>query len=189
MSGKIGMKKTSKYEGKFNVGDKYGEWKVIDNTIKQINSQAGASVLVKCSCGNKSYISCKRLITGDSKGCPHISRGKNNYFWKGIGDIPGRYLGQIKRSANKRNKEYNISNEYLWELYIKQNKKCALSGLEINFGNNINDMTASLDRIDSNFGYIKGNVMWVHKHINTMKNNFTNDYLIQLCKVIYEYNK
>lgn len=188
MSGKIGAKKGSKYDSKFSIGDKFGDWMVIDANVKQIKPQAGASVLVKCSCGNESYIACSRLLKGQSIGCPHLIKGKNNYLWKGIGNISGRYLGQIKRSAKKRNKEYAISDEYLWNLYLKQNKKCALSGIDIRFGID-GDATASLDRIDSIKGYIEGNVMWVHKHINIMKNTFSIEYFLKLCKEINEYNK
>jgi len=47
--------------------------------------------------------------------------------------------------------------------------------------------TASLDRIDNNKGYIKGNVQWVLKDINKMKNIHTQDYFIELCKLVWEY--
>lgn len=42
----------------------------------------------------------------------------------------------------------------------------------------------SLDRIDSKKGYVVGNVQWVHKDINRMKNTFPQDYFIQVCKQI-----
>ena len=50
-------------------------------------------------------------------------------------------------------------------------------------------MTASLDRIDSNLGYVKGNVQWVHKHINVMKNIFNQDMFIFLCNQVTKTNK
>ena len=45
-----------------------------------------------------------------------------------------------------------------------------------------------MDRIDSTKGYIKGNVQWVHKTVNIMKNTFDNTLFINLCKKIAENN-
>ena len=52
-----------------------------------------------------------------------------------------------------------------------------MSGLELRFQTTRKDYdaTASLDRIDSSKGYIKGNVQWVHKNINYMKQEMTNE--------------
>lgn len=46
--------------------------------------------------------------------------------------------------------------------------------------------TASLDRIDSSKGYIKGNIQWVHKDINKMKNNYNQAYFINLCALVVD---
>ena len=50
--------------------------------------------------------------------------------------------------------------------------------------NQASSTTASLDRIDSSKGYVIGNVQWVHKDINIMKNKFDNQYFIDMCKKI-----
>jgi len=44
--------------------------------------------------------------------------------------------------------------------------------------------TASLDRIDSSKGYVKGNLQWVHKDINMMKNHYNQKYFIEICKKV-----
>jgi hypothetical protein len=41
-----------------------------------------------------------------------------------------------------------------------------------------------LDRIDSNLGYVVGNVQWVLKEINIMKHTMSHDYFINLCSII-----
>lgn len=65
----------------------------------------------------------------------------------------------------------------------KQHKRCALTGVEIEFGTAWNKVcTASLDRIDSNEGYIEGNVQWVHKAINLMKRDMTDAEFLDWCK-------
>ena len=81
-----------------------------------------------------------------------------------------------------------ITKEYIWDLFIKQNRKCALSGIELTFPlkNNDKSYNASLDRIDSSLGYIEGNVQWVDKTINIMKNKFNQTYFIELCKKVAE---
>lgn len=45
---------------------------------------------------------------------------------------------------------------------------------------------ASLDRIDSSQGYIKGNVQWVHKDINKMKFDLSQDRFLELCNIIVQ---
>jgi len=152
----------------------------------------------KCDCGNISVVRDSHLIYGSTKscGCLHKRRGKDSPFFKGYGDIPLNYYTTVKRSAlgggisNRKKKIFDVSIEYLWKLFKKQNGKCALSDMNLSFGGTTkenkrketNKFTASLDRIDSGVGYIKGNVQWVHKKINIMKNEFTQEEFINLCK-------
>lgn len=94
-----------------------------------------------------------------------------------------------------------MNTDNLWDLMVKQNHKCALSGLDITLskGKNVvmttnqnnldySGWTASLDRIDSKKGYIEGNVQWVHRHINIMKNSYDEDYFKELCRLIINYD-
>ena len=46
------------------------------------------------------------------------------------------------------------------------------------------DRTASIDRIDSSAGYVAGNIQFVHKHINKMKNNLDEQCFIEMCKLV-----
>ena len=77
----------------------------------------------------------------------------------------------------------------VYDLWVKQGKKCALSGIPIDFENsspNIKNYrcSASLDRIDSEKGYIVGNIQLLYKDINRMKSDFNEEYFIQMCKLI-----
>ena len=49
--------------------------------------------------------------------------------------------------------------------------------------------TASIDRIDSKSGYIEGNIQWVHKFINSMKLDHTQEEFIKLCKAVVNHNQ
>jgi hypothetical protein len=111
----------------------------------------------------------------------------------GYQDIRQHHWYNIEKHAYKRNLEFNISMEYAWELYEKQDKKCALSGMPIIFaknkvGHTRGETTASLDRIDSKKGYIENNVQWLHKWINTMKMDFEQEEFIEFCRLITEQN-
>ena|ERR1035437_228002 len=159
-----------------------------------------------CECGNKTEVRGSDLISKKVKscGCYHSETSKENiklahkkypksYGFKGIEDLSGGYLSQIKHGAFIRGFEYSISKEYLWDLFLKQNRKCALTGLDIYFGiygnkkqNGGRNQTASLDRVDSTRGYVEGNVQWVHKDINNIKQDYSMKELLNYCKLIYE---
>lgn len=114
--------------------------------------------------------------------------GSNHKSWKGIGELSSDLFTTIKLNARDRNLEFNLDIDFLWNLFIEQDKKCKLSGIEIYLNGKCDDKkykTATLDRIDSKIGYIKGNVQWLHRDINKLKNNFPEDYLIKLCGKIY----
>ncbi len=93
------------------------------------------------------------------------------------------YLRRIERGAIKRNLSFRIKLKDIEEIYTG---KCALSGREIlltrtaaqSYGN----QTSSLDRIDSSKGYIKGNIQWLHKDVQKMKNNLSQKRFDQICK-------
>jgi len=94
--------------------------------------------------------------------------------------------GSKLNNKTRKPKELNITIEYAWDIFISQERRCALSGLELAFPKVSKDKnwTASLDRIDSSKGYVEGNVQWVHKDVNIMKNKFDNQYFINMCKKI-----
>lgn len=113
----------------------------------------------------------------------------------GVGDITGTYSTYLRSKATQRGLEYSVSEEYLWNLFLSQNKKCALSGVDLNISHKINSSahvdranhTASLDRIDSNKGYVEGNVQWVHKIINIMKRHHTDEVFINWCTLVSQH--
>lgn len=150
----------------------------------------------KCDCGNTVNVSYVNLNNGFTKSCGCLSK---RYFsdspnYSGFNEISGSFWHHLVQSAKNRQIDFNLSIEYIYNLFIQQNKKCALSGIPISFGiiknrKYIVEKTASLDRIDSNGGYIEGNVRWVHKDINKMRNVFSDDYFLYLCKAIIDYKE
>lgn len=147
--------------------------------------------LCECECGKQKEIRRDHLTKNITKSCGcswRLSRKEHNN-WKGYEDISLDFFNTIKRNANIRNIEFNITIEYLWDLFLKQNKKCKLSGLDLEFSEirkNKTKQTVSIDRINSKIGYIEGNVQWVHKKINIMKNKLSDDEFIWFCEKVYK---
>jgi len=113
-------------------------------------------------------------------------KGYCNGHWGGYKEIPLSYWSQVISNAKKRNTLVSISIEDGWELFLKQNRKCSLSGHLIEFLSR-KQTTASLDRIDSSKGYIKGNVQWLHKDVNNLKSNWIQKDFIEMCKIISKF--
>lgn len=113
----------------------------------------------------------------------HGLKNKNHTQWKGYEDISKTYWENVKTGARNRKISVNLTIEQIWNLYIKQNRKCALSGINIGFEASKSN-TASLDRIDSTKGYEIDNVQWIHRDINTMKWDLQQEHFIEMCKLI-----
>lgn len=74
-------------------------------------------------------------------------------------------------------------------MYIKQNKKCALSGEDLYFGRirYRTETNASIDRIDSRKDYTIDNIQLVTKNINIMKQTMTQEEFIKNCRLVIKY--
>lgn len=165
--------------------------------LKDIGTQFGKRLWrCKCDCGSYTNVVSSKLIENGvlSCGCKKHDKGKHRSSYRGCGDLSGYVWSGIRSSAQARNLSFDISIEYAWHLFCKQNGKCALSGESINLYDSRRETrseqhTASLDRIDSSLGYIEGNVQWVHKDINKMKNNFSDKHFIDMCIKIAMYQE
>ncbi len=186
---KLGLKPNKKH--KSLIGCQFGKLLVLEQINEKIVN-GGSKWLCKCECGKLTKVLRMHLTRTNNSvrscGCLHNRKGSDNPSWIGFGQISGVFWNRLKNGAKRRNIQFSVDIEYIWDLFIKQNKKCALSGLDLklytlnekykNIGN------ASIDRIDSSKGYIKGNVQWVHQDINYMKLDFDEKYFIELCSKI-----
>jgi hypothetical protein len=89
------------------------------------------------------------------------------------------FVHKYKNGAETRNIVWDVSFEYLAELLIEQDFRCALSGIPIS-AMEVNN-NASLDRINSDLGYIEGNVQWVTAKVNMMKHHYTKEEFLEIC--------
>lgn len=154
--------------------------------VKNITSGNLRQKPKSCGCLQKKIASMNRKNETRKK----ILNGKPFHKWEGCGKLSGKHFNRIRSTAKTKNLEFEVSIEYLWELYEHQNGKCALTGMDIYFNDyNLDQKTASLDRIDSSKGYIPGNVQWVHKEINRMKSNFPTDGFLRWCNLVINNSK
>lgn len=79
-----------------------------------------------------------------------------------------------KQRAKKMGWDFNITTDYLIELYENQKGLCYISGVELSLEKH-SPKTISIDRIDSTKGYIVGNVALCTDFINRSKSNYTID--------------
>lgn len=94
--------------------------------------------------------------------------------------FPEKHLVKAaKQRAKNKGWEFNLTYE---DIVIP--KYCPYLGLELKYLGG--DSSPSLDRIDSNKGYVKGNVQVISTKANTMKNNASKEELIIFSKAILE---
>ena len=96
--------------------------------------------------GQSSFCRARKYNSSCSR-CPQIGTKNHRYgkrkdeisSWKGYMEIGGAYWSRVIFNAKKRNLVLEVSLEDIWDKFIKQNKKCALSGVDLCF-RNIHDM-------------------------------------------------
>lgn len=149
-----------------------------------------------CDCGNNVQVTTRHLNRKNNNirscGClnPNKKVGQDSPYYKGYGKISRNFFIKHISHSVKRHKnsilEVDIDEKYLDELFKEQNGKCYYSGIELTLPVKWDDGTynASIDRTDSSKGYVKGNVKFVHKYVNIMKNKFSEDFFIDMCDKI-----
>jgi hypothetical protein len=144
----------------------------------------------KCDCGKSKVIRKWRVAPYNETSIKSCGCLVNISKRKGFEEMSGSQWCTIKKGANQRKIAFEITIEEVWNLFLKQAKKCALSGEEIKFSK-INpwykETTASLDRINSEKEYTIDNIQWVHKDVNLMKFDLPEERFLDLVEKIYNY--
>ncbi len=170
------------------VGKRYGMWTVVggpqpDDPHKMTRWR------VRCDCGNESYVRAVLLRNGGSSKCAkcrdsgEFVKRHQNANWKGYGKVGGTEYNNMKRRAIKKGYAVEVTIEDLSALFEAQGEKCALTGIPLTIHSGKGN--GSIDRIDSKKGYVKGNVQWVDKRVNMMKNAIPEAEFVELCRLIY----
>lgn len=154
----------------------FGKWRV----LHEASDRSGRSAWwCRCECGSEHEVSAINLKNGTSTccyDCGHkVERTKK---------FPQTFWAKARSQAVSRGIEWSVTEEYCWKLFECQNERCALSGVELMFGDNEPDRSASLDRIDSDQGYVEDNLQWIFKPLNVMKYRYDQSRFIELCKMV-----
>lgn len=176
----------------FELGTKINCWTIIGRDYESLKTKGqGGLWLCRCDCGTirslGTYHLQKTVQCQKCDGKSQNRRGNKSCFWKGYEEISHTFYRQIVRAAKIRGLKFDIGIEDLWDLYLKQNRRCAITGVEIGFvtqdiiKTQKEMQTASLDRIDPTKEYSLENVQWVHKRINIMKLDLSQEEFINFC--------
>lgn len=96
------------------------------------------------------------------------------------------YLLGKARARSGGEVELEVSD--LVRLWFLQGGRCALTGWEMtrSLGKGSIATNASIDRVDSSKGYVRGNVQLVCRATNTAKSNLTTEDFVALCRAVVE---
>lgn len=177
------------------VGQRFCHLCVEKMEITQKSKDRSWRSICRCDCGRFADVNTNNLMRGLRKTCGHkecefhrqdyANSGKANVGFAGHEGIHGSKWSGIRCGAIRRGILFEIDIKEAWELFEKQRHCCALTGLPIKFGRRyVDGNTASLDRIDSNKGYVPGNVHWVHKDVNKMKMDFSMERFVEICSMV-----
>lgn len=93
--------------------------------------------------------------------------------------------------ARQRKHEHNIDTAYLKRLWARQKGVCPFTGWFLLLPNGSmgwesghHPKNASLDRVNSNKGYVKGNVRFISVMANYARNQFTDKQLREFCRAV-----
>lgn len=164
------------------TGEKVGKLTLVE--YMRVDGRPGWRCL--CDCGNEKLIKQIYLRTTKSCGCMVRVKGDMNQNWTGCGDVSGQIVSRYRGSARSRNIAFHLDEKDMWEQFMKQDRRCAFTGLLLTLSARSSG-TASLDRIDSSKGYVVDNIQWVHKWLNTMKNDLRESDMFGIMKAVYEY--
>ena len=104
-------------------------------------------------------------------------------------------MKNVIKNSKKKNQKYDLDIEYLRQVWAEQNGVCPFTKQKLqlrthNYANISNRVyQASLDRIDSTKGYVKGNVRFVSLMFNYAKNIFSDEDVIEFCEHVINSQK
>lgn len=111
------------------------------------------------------------------------------YYATKIGRVKS-FLKTAKRRSVKFFEKTDLDEKYLFDLL---GDKCSVTGLEFDYTTHprykCNPLAPSIDRIDGNVGYVKGNVRFVIWQYNIMKSELSDDELLYFCERILNARK
>ena len=134
----------------------------------------------------------------------HTKKEERDYKWRSnnfeeVREILVFLRQNLLRAKNRRDsdKEVEVSLDYVYHVGAGQDFICALTGVDLEFtrggqywmGKWCNPNSCTIDRIDSNKGYVEGNIQLITWKANCLKQHLDNEEFIEFCKDVAHYNK
>lgn len=168
------------------LGHRVGRWEVIAEAPARKPKTGRFTVrqmLCRCACGGEYPVDTIQLRRGTTTQC-RVCRYRNRTHTSSY-----RLWLRCRRNATVRGYCWRISLKHFMELYVAQGGRCAITGVPLVWAETAEELqtgvgTASLDRIDSKRGYVRGNVQWVHKTVNMLKGSLSDAELIHWARLI-----
>ena len=151
---------------------------------KRTNVKGGRNPYCSLECsGNANH----EHLKGTQWTSENNPRGKR---WKKDEYSPFReYMRRIKNRKRDSGREVDVDKEYLKEVFEQQKGVCIYSGVALKHpaeGKSNQLTTASVDRIDSNKGYVKGNIQFTSIVCNHAKNGMSDTEMKEWIKLLKE---
>lgn len=149
-----------------------------DNSEVKRNEKLGRNNFCSISCSKKLPENIEMLSSYRSSA--HLNAGNKRDEFTGFRE----HLLRAKR----RSQDVNITLVDLKETWEQQQGICPYSKVQLQFVNlkirNNPIYTMSLDRKDSNLGYIKGNIQFISIAMNLMKNSMKEEEMQELLNIL-----
>lgn len=126
------------------------------------------------------------------KECKKCSKKRNENCHRGWHrGIRVSWFNKFKTGAELRGILWGLTIDDVADLMEMQSYRCALTGWDIEFpeSGHPQKALASLDRIDSKKAYTKDNTQIVTRQVNMMKQQYSQEDFIKVCKAVTETHK
>ncbi len=101
----------------------------------------------------------------------------------------GRAVANARSRAKKRNIPFELTRDDVMSMFESQEGLCYYSGIKLNVVKSDASKThdpfkMSLDCVDPDLGYVKGNVVWCAYCVNALKLKMSQELMIDVCRSI-----
>jgi len=148
---------------------------------RRTNVKGGRKPYCSLKCSGKENTSHLEKWTSETAPRHHHGSERDEYS-------PFReHMRRVNNRKRDNGREVDVDKEYLKEVFEQQKGLCIYSGVALEHsakGKSNPLTTASLDRIDSNKGYIKGNVQFTSIVCNHAKNGMSDTEMKEWIKLV-----
>lgn len=170
-----------------NINDKIG-----NVTILAITKHGkGYYCKFECICGKIFDSRLSKVLCRVDKSCGCMC---NSHKIQSLKDDRGQFYGlevllkKTKERCIRKSIYIDINFSDLLKQWKKQKGKCFYTGEELFLPSTdigrYDEKIASIDRIDSNIGYIPGNIQFVLKDVNFLKWTLSHERFIEMCHLV-----